>query len=552
MFIGFDGTRPLVRSEVRGLRSPCRPDGAVWPTIVVTVALAVGYLLWTPQVPDLLAQVARAGVATRAGNVGWWTGWFGGLSLPSYSVLVPTWMAALGTAPVGAVAAASGAAGGAVLMRDAPRPRAASVAFAVASMADLIAGRVTFAVGLAIATWALVAIRSRRALPGVVLAASAYLASPLAGLFLGLTLLSVISVDRRRRRLGAAAATVLLVLAASMAVLFPGTGVMPIRAMDLIPSALACAVIAASCPTTMIRRGALVVGLALPVVLVFPGAVGSNITRLAWVCAVPVFCGYAMLPRRWLVAAGTIIALWPLADLATQVQSSVDPSTRAAYYRPVVDAVRRAEAAAGPDAIGERVEAVDTVTHGAAAFLAPSVALARGWDRQADRAYNALFYVRGAVTAASYHVWLHDLAVGWVALPRAALDYAAAAEGALVRAGLPYLHAIWRDANWTLYRVNDAAPLADGARVQSVTDSSITLASNGPGIATLRLRWSPYLILVDPATGRPDSTACTADRAGWTAAYLPHGGVYRLVSRFDADATLMPDGDTCQIAVDVP
>jgi hypothetical protein len=41
---------------------------------------------------------------------------------------------------------AASAAGGALLMRDAPRPRAGAVAFAVASIADLVAGRVTFAV----------------------------------------------------------------------------------------------------------------------------------------------------------------------------------------------------------------------------------------------------------------------------------------------------------------------------------------------------------------------------------------------------------------------
>ena len=120
-----------------------------------------------------------------------------------------------------------------------------------------------------------------------------------------------------------------------------------------------------------------------------------------------------------------------------QLQTSVDPSTRAAFYQPLADAIRRAQAAAGPEAIGERVEAIDTASHGASAYLAPSFALARGWDRQADRAYNALFYSTKSLTADSYHAWLHELAVGWVALPRAPLDYSAVAEGGLVRAGLP-------------------------------------------------------------------------------------------------------------------
>ena len=102
--------------------------------LLVTALLCVGYLIWAPTAPDLLAQVARAGVAARAGSVGWWTGWFGGLSLPSYSVLVPSWMATLGVQVTGVAAVVAGTAGGALLMRDAPRPRAGAVAFAIASV----------------------------------------------------------------------------------------------------------------------------------------------------------------------------------------------------------------------------------------------------------------------------------------------------------------------------------------------------------------------------------------------------------------------------------
>ena len=520
---------------------------AAWLTVTVTAVLAVGYLRWTPPVPDLLAQVARAGVAARAGDVSWWTGWFGGLSLPTYSVLVPPWMASIGAPATGAIAAVLGAVGGAVLMQQAPRPRLGSVAYAVASMADLLAGRVTFAVGLAIGTWALVAIRSRRPALAMALAAAAYLASPLAGLFVGLVLLAVMVFDRTRRRVAIAAAAVLVLLGAGMSVLFPGTGVMPITVMDLIPTGVACGVIALGCRTPIVRRTAILTGLALPVVLIFPGAVGSNITRLAWVCAVPVFCGYSNLSRRWFAAAGTMIAVWPVGDLASQVQASADPSTRAAYYVPLVDAVRKEQALAGPRAVGQRIEAVETVSHGADAYLAPSIALARGWDRQADRAYNTLFYARNALTADSYHAWLQELAVGWVALPRAPLDYAAAAESALIRAGLPYLSPTWRSTDWTLYRVTDAEPLADGAQIQAVGDSSVTLNSPAPSVVRLRLRWSPYFVLIDPATGRPDPAACTADHGGWTSAYLPRDGTFQLVSRFDIRAQWASTKPTCPI-----
>jgi len=524
-----------VRLTPRAMRR--LPAQSLGVPLLVTALLCIGYLIWAPTAPDLLAQVARAGVAARGGSVGWWTGWFGGLSLPSYSVLVPSWMATLGVQVTGVAAVVAGAGGGAMLMRDAPRPRAGSVAFAIASIADLLAGRVTFAVGLAIGTWALVAVRSRRQLLSVGLGAAAYLASPLAGLFLGLILLAVISSDSARRRVAVTGAGVLVLLGGMMALLFPGTGVMPISALDIIPPGVTCAVVAVVCPTRVVRRSAVFALLAMPIVLLFPGAVGTNITRLAWVCAVPVIVGYATLSRRWLALVGAVIAIWPVADLVEQLQTSVD--------QPLADAIRHAQAATGPEAIGERIESIDTASHGPSAYLAPSFALARGWDRQADRAYNSLFYSTKSLTADSYHAWLHELAVGWVALPRAPLDYSAVAEGALVRAGLPYLRAVWGSADWTLYEVTDAAPLATGAQVLSVADSSVTLATSNAAMAVVQIRWSPYLTVVDPCTERPDPTACVINDDGWIRVYLPREGAFQLVSRFDIDARWRTDVGSC-------
>ncbi|MDQ6937635.1 MAG: hypothetical protein M3140_07975, partial [Actinomycetota bacterium] len=63
---------------------------------VVGALLCAVYLRWTPLVPDLAAQVARADMIRTGGLTSWWTGWFGGLSLPDYSVLVPQSMAMFG------------------------------------------------------------------------------------------------------------------------------------------------------------------------------------------------------------------------------------------------------------------------------------------------------------------------------------------------------------------------------------------------------------------------------------------------------------------------
>ena len=56
-----------------------------------------------------------------------------------------------------------------------------------------------------------------------------------------------------RRRVAVISAAVLVLLGGTMAILFPGTGVMPISALDLIPPGLACAAVAVICLVTVIR-----------------------------------------------------------------------------------------------------------------------------------------------------------------------------------------------------------------------------------------------------------------------------------------------------------
>src|ERR1700743_3054477 len=107
------------------------------PMVVVgALTLRFLYLAGAPQAPDLAAQVARARVIQDGGITSWWTGWFGGLSLPSYSVLIPSSMAVLGVRLPALLAAVAGAAATTILTRGALRPRAGAIAFAIAGVAD--------------------------------------------------------------------------------------------------------------------------------------------------------------------------------------------------------------------------------------------------------------------------------------------------------------------------------------------------------------------------------------------------------------------------------
>ena len=91
-----------------------------------------------------------------------------------------------------------------------------------------------------------------------------------------------------------------------------------------------------------------------------------------------------------------------------------------------------------------------------------SFPLARGWERQLDRADNPLFY-GGRLTAARYERWLHDNAIRFVALPDAALDSSAGARRRSSEAGQPYLRLVMRSAHWRVYAVAHPTPIAQGS-----------------------------------------------------------------------------------------
>jgi hypothetical protein len=76
------------------------------------------------------------------------------------------------------------------------------------------------------------------------------------------------------------------------------------------------------------------------------------------------------------------------------------------------------EAQRGP--IG-RVEIPSTYRHWEAAYAAPDLSLARGWERQLDRAYNPIFYA-DELDPHAYRRWLADNGVAYVALPDTQLD----------------------------------------------------------------------------------------------------------------------------------
>jgi hypothetical protein len=231
---------------------------------------------------------------------------------------------------------------------------------------------------------------------------------------------------------------------------------------------------------------------ALVVIYFVPSAVGENIARLRY-AAIPLAVLVLSL-RRWkpLLPGLAVLGLalsWNLTPLASSyVHGSADATASRATWQPVAAFLR---AHVGP---GFRVEAVDTIGHWPAVYLADAnIALARGWFRQDDFPQNELLYSKLGPRA--YLRWLHGLGVGYVVLARTQPDYSARAEAALVRSGRARLHPVFSTGELTVYRVPGAVPIVTGPnapRLVAMTQARIGVRVRKGGTYRIAVRYSPY------------------------------------------------------------
>jgi hypothetical protein len=126
-------------------------------------------------------------------------------------------------------------------------------------------------------------------------------------------------------------------------------------------------------------------------------------------------------------------------------------------------------------------------------FLATEISLARGWERQPDLSLNSVLYDED-LTADSYHNWLLETGVRWVALPDVDLDASEDGEQAILTGPTPsYLRPVYQDAHWKLWEVRDARPLVTGAaELIRLGFSTVDLHGTQEGTAVLLVRWTRY------------------------------------------------------------
>jgi hypothetical protein len=478
--------------------APHRPGSraawTAWPiaaraSLAASSAVIIAWALHQPRTADLAAQVYRAGLFHRVGWVLWDNGWFGGHTVPGYSLLTPWLMASLGIGVTGVSAAAvTTLTFAAIARRLRPRWAWPTAWVAWAAVGDLLIGRVTYAIGLALGLLTVLALlRGRRIVVASLLAVTCAAASPVAGAFLTLTLAIWWTVQRDRTILAACACGGAVTV--GCALVFGDGGSQPYSAgAAAIAVSIALALrLGLARDAILARRALLAYMLVATACWLLPTPMGSNVARLGVAFALPVaLLARRRVPSAYLAVVASAAAVWLMFAPVTEVAKSLAaPDTHAAFFRPLLAELGKRVTTPA------RIEVVPSSTRWEAVYVGAHYPLARGWETQLDRARNALFY-RPRLSAPRYVRWLHANAVSFVALSRAPRERWGIREEVLLRRGVPGLRLAWASRDWRLYRVEGAQPLASGARVLRMGADRVLLRAAGPTTAVLRVRWSRY------------------------------------------------------------
>jgi hypothetical protein len=492
---------------------------------------AVAYVALQPPSVDLAAQLFRSELFASHGFLAWNNYWYSGHYLLGYSLIFPPLGATIGATATGGLAALAATAlfGLLVGRHYGARARLATLWFGAGMISMLLSGRLTFVLGVAIGLGALLFLDRRRLFAAATLAAATSFASPVAGFFLlliGATL--VLSGERRR---GAVLAIPAATPIALMSLAFPTAGPEPFVLSSVAGTLAISLLVLLALPRQerLLRHGVAVYVFATLAVFAIPNALGGNIARLSNIAAASLIVLGLTGPRRRLLLALLAVPLlyWQWQGAVRDVsRASGDPSVQREFYTPLL-ATLDARTGSAP----VRIEIPPTQDRWEGYYMTPQYLLARGWLRQLESHDQQLF--RSDLSPAAYRAWLYANGVSYVALPQVQLDYLARREAALIRAGLPYLEPIWRNAEWRLFEVRDAPGLVDRpASLTAIGADWFDLRVPRAGRYLLRIHFSPYWTV----SGPPD--ACLREWGRWTRVEMPRSGSLRVGTDLSAGALL--------------
>jgi hypothetical protein len=459
---------------------------------LVAAALGVAYLIIQPDSADHAAQVFRSGLFDSQGLAAWDNFWFGGHHLPGYGLLLPALGALIGPRLVGVLAAVAASLlfSAIAYSRFGERARLGVAWFATATSISLFTGRLTFALGVAVALGAVFAAQRGHRLLAIFFAALTPLASPVAALFLACGVIAYAISERSRRGLDLALVTVGMAVLMSSA--FPEGGTEPFDFSSYEPAILVTIAVFVALPAEerLLRYSVAAYALALTAAFLIQTPMGGNATRMGSLLLGPVLAfGLWRRQRLYLILLVPVLIYWQWSPVVRDLeQVSAQPSVKPGFYAPLIDFLR-----GQPRHDAYRVEVLPEAHHWESAYVPRGIYIARGWERQLDRKLNPLFYQSTPLTGPQYRSWLDDLGVGYVAVPHAPLDYAAHPEKRMLKRGPPrYLERVYNSPDWTVYKVRNPSPLAIGGKMVKLRPQGFVVDTSAPGTVLVRVHWTPY------------------------------------------------------------
>ena len=483
------------------LRLPAVREAALCTGLGATTA---SLLVWFgPRGGDLAAHEYQLRLFLHHGLTLWDNFWYAGrYAYVDYSVLYYPLAAVFGIAllTVLSVAFAAGAFARLLEREWGPAARWAGRSFALLWPGVILAAELPLALGVLFALLCLLALQAGRRWTGAALILLTLASSPVAFVLLAVVLAGIAAGRHpglRLRTVAVPAAAVALAAAAELLTLhlFP-VGTLGFPADEAVQAAAFCIVLLAltwRLERARGLRGVLAVYLlAVVVIYLIPTGLGHDIARVR-LLALPIALLVAAL-RRWrplplVLVAVALAAAWNVFPLASSWASS--ESDRSANPRMWTAPVGYLHTHLRT---GYRVEAVDTVDHWPALYLArANIPLVRGWFRQDDHPVAALLYHR--YTAAEYMTWLHRLGVEYVVLTDAPPDHSSRREARLVRSGTTGLSEVFTGRGVRIYAVPRPQPIVTGPgrpAVLALRESRLRLRVSRGGTYRVAVRWSPY------------------------------------------------------------
>lgn len=509
---------PWVRREARWL-----------VPVAVGVLDAAVFAVVAPNVNDIFAATARASAVLHGVGLDYWFGWFGGGSTPgNYSVLTPYLAAVVSAIGLAAIAAAATAPVAWLLVRDTSHAVAGLWIVVLTAGLNMWSGRVPFALGCLMAVIAAVFVQRRRSWWAAVFALLTVASSPVSGAFLAMILFALFLARPDWRRTALLAIAPIGAAMVGVAVLFGQPGPESFTLLQLVQLLAASGLLLVAATPDWLRITVWLTVITAPVVFLVPNGLGDNLLRLVAYCLPALVVASSQHGVRRALLGVSVALLLSTKQSVGDVFDAAEPTASPRYYTSLIHELGRLH----DQLRGCRLEVVDDGTHTASYALLDHAMLARGYEYQEDNALNAVLATPG-LDGVEYKVWLDNNAVCYVAIA-SRYRRKITPEFRLVSQHRPaYLHPVWHDRSWTVYRVADATAIVSPP-VQVVRFSQSTLVLRVPCSCTFGVRVrNPEKLRAattpPPGSGRAPVTATVRrDGFGWTTMTTRRPGVYTL------------------------